>query len=128
MDARSAYRLLAGSYDQQPNALVSLEQRTMASLFPDVRGKTVVDAAAGTGRWARYCVMGGARVVHLAHNVLIKIEGNHASGYCDFTYYHCKDNRIQQESIGFYTDVLRKTDSGWRFGSRCVTILGSRVG
>ena len=56
----------------------------------------------------------------------MKIEKERGSGYCDFTYYHCKDGKIQQETIGFYTDVLRKTDHGWRFASRCQTILGSR--
>jgi hypothetical protein len=70
--------------------------------------------------------LGGARVLHLAHNLLMKIEKEHGSGYCDFTYFHCKDGKIQQETVGFYTDVLRKTDNGWRFASRCVTILGSR--
>ena len=69
--------------------------------------------------------LGGARVVHLAHNLLMKIEKEGGSGYCDFTYYHCKNGKIQQETIGFYTDVLRKTDQGWRFASRCQTILGS---
>jgi hypothetical protein len=70
--------------------------------------------------------LGGARVIHLAHNILMKIEGERASGYCDFSYFHCKDARIQQETVGFYTDVMRKTPAGWRFLSRCVTILGSR--
>ena len=54
----------------------------------------------------------GARVVHLAHNLLMKIEKERGSGYCDFNYYHCKNGKIQQETIGFYTDVLRKTDQG----------------
>src|SRR5271168_71724 len=34
--------------------------------------------------------------------------------------------QVQQSTVGFYTDKLRKTPAGWRFVSRQVTILGSR--
>ena len=55
-----AYRLLAQHYDASPNPLLALEQRTMTSLFPPLRGTRVVDVAAGTGRWASYCQSQGA--------------------------------------------------------------------
>ena len=70
--------------------------------------------------------LGGARTLHLTHNRLTKIEGDSASSYCDFTYYHTKDAHIQAESVGFYTDLLKRTPVGWRFARRTVTILGSR--
>jgi len=70
--------------------------------------------------------LGGARALHLVHNPLLKIDGDRGSASCDFSYFHCKDMHIQQGTVGFYTDVLRKTPVGWRFLSRCVTILGSR--
>ena len=60
-----AYRLLAQVYDTSPNPLLTLEQRTMALLFPPLRGTRVVDAAAGTGRWASYCRARGARTIAL---------------------------------------------------------------
>jgi ubiquinone/menaquinone biosynthesis C-methylase UbiE len=58
-----AYRLLAQDYDSSPNPLLALEQRTMAVLLPPLRGTRVVDAAAGTGRWASYCQTQGARTI-----------------------------------------------------------------
>jgi ubiquinone/menaquinone biosynthesis C-methylase UbiE len=58
-----AYRLLAQGYDTSPNPLLALEQRTMTLLFPPLRGARVVDAAAGTGRWASYCKSQGAQTV-----------------------------------------------------------------
>ena len=120
MDARSAYRLLAGSYDQQPNALVSLEQRTMASLFPDVRGKTVVDAAAGTGRWARYCVMGGARVVSLDFCLQLLQHAPHSSLVADLNCLPladaCADLTICAFALGYapraFKELHRVTRSG----------------
>jgi hypothetical protein len=32
---------------------------------------------------------------------------------------------VQQCTVGYYTDKLRKTPAGWRFASRQVTILGT---
>ncbi|HXP85556.1 MAG TPA: class I SAM-dependent methyltransferase [Bryobacteraceae bacterium] len=61
--AQAAYRILAQDYDTQPNALLNLEERTLGPLLDDLRGQRVVDAAAGTGRWARYCEQRGARAV-----------------------------------------------------------------
>ena len=60
---REAYRLLAAQYDSTPNALIALEQRMLGPLLPDVRGKTVADIAAGTGRWSRYCAARGGRSI-----------------------------------------------------------------
>jgi ubiquinone/menaquinone biosynthesis C-methylase UbiE len=58
-----AYRLLAQDYDSSPNPLLALEQRTMAALLPPLRGTRVVDAAAGTGRWASHCQTRGAQTI-----------------------------------------------------------------
>src|SRR5438477_657666 len=60
-----AYRLLARDYDRSPNPMLALEQRTMTPLFPHLRGARVVDAAAGTGRWASYCASQGAQTIAL---------------------------------------------------------------
>ncbi|HEX5432441.1 MAG TPA: class I SAM-dependent methyltransferase [Bryobacteraceae bacterium] len=63
LEARDAYALLADAYDSSPNALISLEKRTLAPLLPELAGRTVADAAAGTGRWASYCASRGARTI-----------------------------------------------------------------
>jgi ubiquinone/menaquinone biosynthesis C-methylase UbiE/cytosine/adenosine deaminase-related metal-dependent hydrolase len=38
-------------YDEQPNPLLTLEQRFLSQMIPDVRGLDVLDAGCGTGRW-----------------------------------------------------------------------------
>lgn len=59
-----AYRRLAKDYDSNPNALIALEERSMAPLLPDnLSGRTVIDVASGPGRWARYCREHGARAI-----------------------------------------------------------------
>jgi ubiquinone/menaquinone biosynthesis C-methylase UbiE len=63
LEPLEAYRLLARNYDSSPNPLLALEQRTMALLLPPLRGAKVVDAAAGTGRWASYCKSRGAQTI-----------------------------------------------------------------
>jgi cytosine/adenosine deaminase-related metal-dependent hydrolase/ubiquinone/menaquinone biosynthesis C-methylase UbiE len=46
-----AFDSWAEVYDSQPNPLLSLEQRILNSLLPEVRGLDVLDAGCGTGRW-----------------------------------------------------------------------------
>jgi len=58
-----AYRLLARDYDTALNPMLALEQRTMTPLVPSLRGAKVIDAAAGTGRWASHCQSRGARTI-----------------------------------------------------------------
>jgi cytosine/adenosine deaminase-related metal-dependent hydrolase/ubiquinone/menaquinone biosynthesis C-methylase UbiE len=38
-------------YDEQPNPLLTLEQRFLTCMLPDVGGLDVLDAGCGTGRW-----------------------------------------------------------------------------
>ncbi len=57
------YERWAGSYDELPNPLLAREERHLAPLLPDLRGKVVLDLACGTGRWlaqfvARDCAAG----------------------------------------------------------------------
>ena len=68
--------------------------------------------------------LGGARVLHVVANPSFELDGSSGTGTSYLLYYHCKDGRVQQSTVGYYTDKLRKTDAGWRFVSRQVTILG----
>ena len=38
-------------YDDQPNPLIALEERILSHLLPPLRGRDVLDAGCGTGRW-----------------------------------------------------------------------------
>lgn len=46
-----AYRTWAGSYDRDPNPMLSLEKRYLEPLLPPVAELDVVDFGCGTGRW-----------------------------------------------------------------------------
>lgn len=63
LQPREAYRLLAPDYDSAPNPMLTLEERSMIPLLPELRGAAVIDVAAGTGRWASYCRTRGARTI-----------------------------------------------------------------
>ena len=68
--------------------------------------------------------LGGAQVLHVVANPAFELDGASGTGTAHLLYYHCKDGRVQQSTVGYYTDKLRKTPGGWRFASRQVTILG----
>ena len=68
--------------------------------------------------------LGGARVLHVVANPAFELNGDSGTGTSYLLYYHCKDGKVQQSTVGYYTDKLRKIPAGWRFASRQVTILG----
>lgn len=68
--------------------------------------------------------LGGAQVLHVVANPSFELDGEKGTGTAYLNYYHCKDGRVQQCTVGYYTDYLRKTGAGWRFASRQVTVLG----
>lgn len=53
---RGAFSAWAEVYDDQPNPLLSLEERYLSRVLPTARGKDVLDAGCGTGRWLRRLV------------------------------------------------------------------------
>ncbi len=57
----SAFREWAETYDETPNPLLELADRSLQTALGDVSGLRVLDAGCGTGRWMRQA--GGARVV-----------------------------------------------------------------
>jgi hypothetical protein len=68
--------------------------------------------------------LGGATVLHVVANPAFDLDGDDGTGTSYLLYYHCKDGKVQQSTVGYYKDKLRKTPDGWRFASRQVTILG----
>jgi cytosine/adenosine deaminase-related metal-dependent hydrolase/SAM-dependent methyltransferase len=55
------YRLWAHTYDHEPNPILSLEQRVLEPLLPNLGGLDVVDLGCGTGRWLDVLKGAGAR-------------------------------------------------------------------
>jgi cytosine/adenosine deaminase-related metal-dependent hydrolase/ubiquinone/menaquinone biosynthesis C-methylase UbiE len=49
-----AFDQLSRSYDTQVNPLLSLEQRYLELMIPDISGRDVCDAGCGSGRWLSY--------------------------------------------------------------------------
>jgi ubiquinone/menaquinone biosynthesis C-methylase UbiE/cytosine/adenosine deaminase-related metal-dependent hydrolase len=47
----AAFDAWAEVYDTQPNPLLSLEQRVLIPLLPEIRGVDILDTGCGTGRW-----------------------------------------------------------------------------
>ena len=65
MTVTEAYRRIAPVYDTTPNPLLALERRTLLPLLPTLRGLTVADIGAGTGRWLHHARTAGAHTVGL---------------------------------------------------------------
>jgi malonyl-CoA O-methyltransferase len=64
LDPQSAYGRWAQTYPPYPhNRLMEIEQDTVLSLLPDVRGLTVLDAGCGSGRYLREMQDLGARAI-----------------------------------------------------------------
>jgi SAM-dependent methyltransferase len=55
------YRLWAKTYDNEPNPMLSLEQRILEPLLPPLVDLDVVDLGCGTGRWLKALQGAGAR-------------------------------------------------------------------
>jgi cytosine/adenosine deaminase-related metal-dependent hydrolase/SAM-dependent methyltransferase len=51
---RRAFDAWAAVYDAQANPLLALEERYLKRLLPEVKGRTVLDAGCGSGRWLSY--------------------------------------------------------------------------
>jgi len=69
---------------------------------------------------------GGAQIRHLITNQLCDLDGDRGTGSCYFMYFHCKNNQVQQVTVGEYNDELRKVDGRWKIRSRKVILLGHR--
>ena len=56
--------------------------------------------------------------------IMFKLDGDNATGRCYLLYYHCKDGKVQQSTVGYLHRQAAQDAGGWRFESRQVTILG----
>ncbi|MFP4321446.1 MAG: class I SAM-dependent methyltransferase [Anaerolineales bacterium] len=65
LSAQEAYDAWAPEYPPRPhNAFMQLEQDTLLAMLPDdLRGQTVLDLAAGSGRWGELAAQRGAALV-----------------------------------------------------------------
>lgn len=64
LNSLDAYARWASSYPPQAhNALMRTEETALRSLLPDLRGKTVLDLACGTGRYGLLAQASGAALV-----------------------------------------------------------------
>ncbi|MGH9561422.1 MAG: class I SAM-dependent methyltransferase, partial [Terracidiphilus sp.] len=51
---QKAFAAWSQSYDATPNPLLMLEERYLLAILPTVRGRDVLDAGCGSGRWLRH--------------------------------------------------------------------------
>lgn len=61
LDAQQAYAQWASSYDETPNPLLALEERTLAPILSNLFEQNVVELGCGTGRWLHRLEAMGAR-------------------------------------------------------------------
>jgi len=62
LGVREGHAIWSATYDEAPNPLLELEKRTVLPWLPKLDGKTFVDVACGTGRWASFAAQQGADV------------------------------------------------------------------
>jgi len=78
MDVESGYRLWADTYDDLHNPLIAIEEPIIRRLIDPISPGRALDAACGTGRYARYLVQRGHRVsaVDMSAEMIEKARAN----------------------------------------------------
>src|ERR1700730_12254871 len=94
------YRLWANTYDDEPNPMVSLEQRILGPLLPPLNDRDVVDLGCGTGRWLKALKGGGAR--HLLgldfSPEMLSLAKSKLAGMADLRYADCGSVSLEANS------------------------------
>jgi SAM-dependent methyltransferase len=74
IEAAVAYKMWSVDYDRAPNALLSLEMRTLSPLLAITKGQRVLDVGSGTGRWMAWAEQRGACVfgIDACHEMIQK--------------------------------------------------------
>jgi cytosine/adenosine deaminase-related metal-dependent hydrolase/ubiquinone/menaquinone biosynthesis C-methylase UbiE len=62
--SQRAFAAWSHSYDACPNPLLMLEERYLLAMLPAVRGRDVLDAGCGSGRWLRHLAARSPRTLH----------------------------------------------------------------
>jgi cytosine/adenosine deaminase-related metal-dependent hydrolase/SAM-dependent methyltransferase len=91
-------------YDGQPNPLLSLEQRLLGLMLPDVRGLDILDAGCGTGRWLQQLIECSPRSLSGvdASPAMLKVAASKLDNQCDLRLGSCSALPVRNAS----TDVV----------------------
>jgi cytosine/adenosine deaminase-related metal-dependent hydrolase/ubiquinone/menaquinone biosynthesis C-methylase UbiE len=101
------YRLWANTYDDEPNPMLSLEQRILESLLPPLVGMDVVDLGCGTGRWLKALQGAGARnLLGLDSSPeMLSVADSKLAGAANLVYANCGNASLEANSA----DVILAT-------------------
>ncbi len=74
LSAMDAYRIWSQHYDLMPNPLLALEMRVLSGRLGAIKGRRVLDAGSGTGRWMAWAQGCGARVfgIDACHEMILE--------------------------------------------------------
>jgi SAM-dependent methyltransferase len=94
------YRLWANTYDDEPNPMLSLEQRILESLLPPLVGMDVVDLGCGTGRWLKALHGAGARnLLGLDSSPeMLSVADSKLAGAANLVYANCGNASLEANS------------------------------
>ena len=51
-------------------------------------------------------------MLHVVANPAFDLDGDSGSGTSYLLYYHCKDGKVQQSTVGYYTDQFAQNAGG----------------
>jgi cytosine/adenosine deaminase-related metal-dependent hydrolase/SAM-dependent methyltransferase len=94
------YRLWANTYDDEPNPMLSLEQRILEPLLPPLVDLDVVDLGCGTGRWLKVLQGAGARsILGLDSSPeMLSVAESKLAGEANLVYANCENALLEANS------------------------------
>jgi cytosine/adenosine deaminase-related metal-dependent hydrolase/ubiquinone/menaquinone biosynthesis C-methylase UbiE len=97
----STFDLWAAVYDTQLNPFLSLEERVISALLPDLRGRDVLDAGCGTGRLFGLLKSHNARRIVGVDSSQAMLESARRAHACDVRCGSCTSLPVAGSSIDF---------------------------